>query len=710
MQHFPLSSVISQNFLQKELAFCQEKIAALLPRFQDCFPAANTEGLVYPPEQENFEWTTSFFSGMLWLLYEHTGDPVYLPVLEKHLDSFYHRVEDPGYLDTHDLGFLYSLSCYPAVLLQNNRRAEECFLKAAQALRRRFFPQAGIIQAWGDLNDPKNRGRMIIDCLLNLPLLYQAARLTGDRSYWEMAYSHARQAQKYLVRPDRTTYHTFYLDVDTGDRSFLNTACQLLDYYLERLPEDGVCCWDLCFTQGEEPRDSSAAAIVCCGIAGLHLGDFAAHYGEASAHMEAFSRMLWGLAPLWSQGGGEEYLPLFRQGLVCGTDPNHPAYWGAVADYDQKIVEMAAIALTLLLCGERLKLSQTEARNLHRWLAGVEGRALPQNNWLFFRVLVQATFRRMGWPWDREQLEADLSRLEDWYLGDGWYCDGQPSQIDYYIPFGMHYYGLIYARFMAQEDPVSSQRFRERAARFAPDFLYWFEDGGRAVPFGRSLTYRFGQCAFFSALAFAGVEALPWGVLKSRVLGSLRDWFAQPIFSPEGLLTVGYGYPNLCMSEHYNAPGSPYWGLKAFLCLALPETHPFWQSEEQIPVLEPLRLLPQARMLLARSGGQVQLFPSGQSCVCQLGQVGPKYEKLVYSSRFGFSVPRGDSLEEGAFDNCLAVSEAGEDHWRTQRGFEAYELAADHTWRRYSPMRGVQRERRPSPVRGKKSHTNAQSH
>lgn len=102
------------------------------------------------------------------------------------------------------------------------------------------------------------------------------------------------------------------------------------------------------------------------GNAGLHLGDFAAHYGEASAYMEAFSRMLWGLAPLWSQGGGEEYLPLFRRGLVCGTDPDHPAYWGAVADYDQKIVEMAAIALTLLLCGERLKLSRTEAQNLHR--------------------------------------------------------------------------------------------------------------------------------------------------------------------------------------------------------------------------------------------------------------------------------------------------------------------------------------------------------
>ena len=245
---------------------------------------------------------------------------------------------------------------------------------------------------------------------------------------------------------------------------------------------------------------------------------------------------------------------------------------------------------------------------------------------------------------------------------------------------------------------MSCRRFRERAARFAPDFLYWFEDGGRAVPFGRSLTYRFGQCAFFSALAFAEVEALPWGVMKSRVLGNLRDWFTQPIFSPEGLLTVGYGYPNLCMSENYNAPGSPYWALKAFLCLALPESHPFWQAEEQIPVLEPLHPLPQARMLLARSETQVQLFPAGQSCVCQLGQVGSKYEKLVYSSRFGFSVSRGDSLEEGAFDSCLAVSEAGEDHWRTQRGFDAWEVAADHTWRRYSPMRGVQIEVTVTPA------------
>lgn len=425
------------------------------------------------------------------------------------------------------------------------------------------------------------------------------------------------------------------------------------------------------------------------GNAGLHLGDHAAHYGERSARMEAFSRMLWGLGPLWSQGGGESWLPLFREGLVSGTDPEHPAYWGDPFDCDQKIVEMAAISVTLMLCGDRLALSEREARNLHRWLSATLELRLPQNNWLFFRVLIQAAFRRMGWAWDQARLEDDLGRLEGWYLGGGWYCDGEPTQMDYYIPFGMHYYGLIYAWCMEKEDPERSRRFKERAAEFARDYLYWFENRGRAVPFGRSLTYRFGQGAFFAALALAGVECLPWGVVKSRLLGNLRDWLAQPIFDSSGLLTVGYGYPNLFMSEAYNAPGSPYWGLKAFLCLALPEEHPFWQAEEEIPELAEQKLLPQARMLAARDGTQVQLFPAGQMCVNQLGNCAAKYEKLVYSSRFGFSVPRGDSLEEGAFDSCLAVSEAGEERWRMQRGFEDFRLEGDRYWRRFSPLRGV---------------------
>ena len=97
-------------------------------------------------------------------------------------------------------------------------------------------------------------------------------------------------------------------------------------------------------------------------------------------------------------------------------------------------------------------------------------------------------------------------------------------------------------------------------------------------------------------------------------------------------------------------------------------------------------------MLAARDESQVQLFPAGQRCANDMGHCGAKYEKLVYSSRFGFSVPRGESLEAGAFDCCLAVCEAGTERWRTQQGFEDFRLEAGRCWRRFSPLPGVEVE------------------
>lgn len=81
----------------------------------------------------------------------------------------------------------------------------------------------------------------------------------------------------------------------TGDRSFLDTSCKLLDYYLERLPEDGVCYWDLHFTQGSEPRDSSAAAIVCCGILEL-LKHLPLTHPRRMAYEAALNRTILALA------------------------------------------------------------------------------------------------------------------------------------------------------------------------------------------------------------------------------------------------------------------------------------------------------------------------------------------------------------------------------------------------------------------------------
>src|SRR5699024_8819650 len=206
-------------------------------------------------------------------------------------------------LETHDIGFLYSLSAVFDYQENGNESSKELAIQAADLLMERYSEKAGIIQAWGNLNDPNESGRMIVDCLMNLPLLYFAARETGDDRYKKAAYTHAKQTQKYIVRDNYTTFHTYYFDVNTGvaiegktqqgyaddscwargqawgiygftlsylhtgDYSFLETAKHVADYFISQLPEDKVCYWDLVFNDGSgQERDSSSAAIAACGL------------------------------------------------------------------------------------------------------------------------------------------------------------------------------------------------------------------------------------------------------------------------------------------------------------------------------------------------------------------------------------------------------------------------------------------------------------
>src|SRR5690606_4360265 len=127
-------------------------------------------------------------------------------------------------------------------------------------------------------------------------------------------------------------------------------------------------------------------------------------------------------------------------------------------------------------------------------------------------------------------------------------------------------------------DDERVKRYRERAELFARDIRHWFDEDGGVLAFGRSLTYRFACGGIWGALAFADLEALPWGEIKGHFMRHLRWWAKLPIADRDGVLSIGYGYPNLLMSENYNSAGSPYWALKAFLPLALPQDHPFWQA------------------------------------------------------------------------------------------------------------------------------------
>lgn len=248
---------------------------------------------------------------------------------------------------------------------------------------------------------------------------------------------------------------------------------------------------------------------------------------------------------------------------------------------------------------------------------------------------------------------------------------------------------LLYSVHMKDREPGRCSTLVRRAEKFPGGFLYWFDSDGREVPFGRSLTYRFAHSAFFSALAFSGAEA-DMSVLKHMVLGNLRYWSSLPIFDNGGIMTIVYQFPNLIMSERYNAPGSPYWSFKAFLVLALPEDHPFWQCGERKPTFETKKLLEHPNMLAVHEdSGHTLLYPAGQHSG-NFGNTVAKYQKFVYSSLFGFSVPRGTELEDGAFDNTLAVTAAGENEWHMKNGEAWYEVTKQDIRMQYEPVKGVQ--------------------
>lgn len=437
------------------------------------------------------------------------------------------------------------------------------------------------------------------------------------------------------------------------------------------------------------------------GHAWLHVGNTGAHYGEKSTRMEGFSRVLWGLGPLFSQKYDtlpeklqeeiQEWKEVYLEGIIHGTDPEHPEYWGMVADFDQKMVEMAAIDTAIMLAPSVLwdPLTEEQKQKLYTWLNQINGKGVHKNNWRFFRILTNTLFRFLGLPWNEERMKEDLAIIEECYDGDGWYYDGKPSAVDYYIPFAMEYYGLLYAHFCGDTDPEYGAVLKNRAGQFFNDFIYWFSSDGNEVPFGRSLTYRFAHSACFSAMALAEVENLDYGIAKGLALGNLRTWMKRPIFDEAGILTIGYGYPNLIMSERYNSPGSPYWSFKAFLMLALPEEHPFWQVEEKAYPYQKKKLLFHPHMLITHDdAGHVQVYPAGQHNQNH-GNCAAKYEKFVYSNQFGFSVSRGTDLIDGAFDCTLAVSESGDSVYRMRYGIDDYKVTDDYVWTKYSIIRGV---------------------
>ncbi|KAE9372533.1 hypothetical protein N431DRAFT_545155 [Stipitochalara longipes BDJ] len=439
-----------------------------------------------------------------------------------------------------------------------------------------------------------------------------------------------------------------------------------------------------------------------------------AHFDEVAAQLEGFARPLWAVGALLTSSKDQSIDPRLQSwvdGLIVGTNPEtqhgiNGEYWGEFQTTDQRMVELEIIGYALLaapkafippLPADPSNPTVTETKNLEtrqriiKYIRAINGKEMPFTNWRWFRIMANlALVKACGVPYEevKELMDLDHEILQKFYLGNGWAADGfwndQGRQADYYSSsFAIQFSQLLYVKYASDIDPGRCELFKERARLFGDQFFRYFDTDGAAIPFGRSLTYRFAAAGFWSALVVAEVplpSSLTLGAVKGLLLRHLRWWSKYPdIFHMDGTFNIGYAYPNMYMSEDYNSPQSPYWCLKTLISIALPENHEFWTCDE-LP--HPLAAnistktsrtdskflsvtgLNEPKQILVPSQNHHYLLSLGQFCPWPIKASEAKYCKFAYSSTFGFSVPTGSLIQQMAPDSILAISEDEGDTWR----------------------------------------------
>ena len=299
------------------------------------------------------EWCAGFWPGVLWYDYEYTKDKQVLEEAENFTHSLKFLSHIPAY--DHDLGFLVFCSYGNGYRLTKNPAYKQVILDTADTLATLFNPIVGTILSWPREVEPRNwPHNTIMDNMINLEMLFWAAKNGGNPYLYDIAVSHADKTMKSQFRPDYTSYHVAVYDTITGnlikgvthqgyadstmwargqawaiygytvvyretkDPKYLDFAQKVTDVYLDRLPEDKVPYWDFDDPSiPNAPRDASAGAVVASAL--LELSTYLPN-GTGKRYKDAAIEMLTSLSSDSYQSG--ESKPSFLLHSV-GHWPNH---------------------------------------------------------------------------------------------------------------------------------------------------------------------------------------------------------------------------------------------------------------------------------------------------------------------------------------------------------------------------------------------------
>ncbi|TDO47734.1 hypothetical protein EV643_10840 [Kribbella sp. VKM Ac-2527] len=390
--------------------------------------------------------------------------------------------------------------------------------------------------------------------------------------------------------------------------------------------------------------------------------------GAASDELEGFARsfMLAAFRIGGVQGQGcEKLIERYARGVANGANPDHPEAWLRLTPRSQQMVEAAAIAVALHETREWIweRLDTRAQEHVAEWLGGFIGSTTHDNNWRLFQVVSEQFLASVGAPYSREDIEGGLDRIEDWYVGDGWYSDGDGQAFDNYIGWAMHLYPGLWTR-MAAATPGTEYEdrlkvYRERIVLFLEDAVHLVGNDGAPVYQGRSLTYRMAAATPYWMGALLDASPLSPGQTRRLCSGIARHFVQHGVPDERGLLTLGWYDTFLPTTQSYSGPGSPYWASKGFIGLLLPPSHPVWTDPEgTVPLddADQVRAMPAPGWIVhaSRHDQVVRLINHGsdKAPLAEPDGVEPAvdshYDRLAYASHAGpdlaDNAPRIDNL------------------------------------------------------------------
>ena len=382
-----------------------------------------------------------------------------------------------------------------------------------------------------------------------------------------------------------------------GVGAFLLAACEYVRYLESRTPQAGNdrAYWvDLAYKMAAPVLSNMAEGKLQANMQ-IEVSPSFDNRDKRVTYMEAFGRLMAGVAPWLSLPDDDTEEGKMRKQLrewalksyAHAVDPQSPDYllW---RNEGQPLVDAAYIAESFLRAYDQLwkPLDETTKKRYIEEFTLLRRVDPPYTNWLLFSSIIESFLAKAGAPYDAYRVNSACRKMEEWYVGDGWYSDGPVFAFDYYSSYVFH--PMYLETLQAMKDAKAYTRIHygqyyaralERCQKFSIVLERLISPEGTFPVFGRSIPYR--MAAMQPLALMAWYQTLPGGLtngqVRSALTATMKSMFdGKENFNEGGFLTIGFCGRQPNVADWYTNNGSLYMTSLSFLPLGLPATHPFW--------------------------------------------------------------------------------------------------------------------------------------